>query len=86
MTKKREKETSEQLAHRLEQILPYTWEVLQEIPFPESIWEKVNNNPYKVGPLVDRVEDAATDLSRLLRVTPKQALLILIETCYQRLD
>jgi hypothetical protein len=80
-------ETPEQTAGRLEQVLPYTWEVLQRHPFPQTVWEKVNDaSPYAVGPLVDKLEEAAKALAKQLRVSPKQATLILIETCFQRLD
>jgi len=87
MKKKQTPETREQVDLRLSQVLPYTWEVLQHIPFPDTIWEKVNTtDPDDVGPFVDTVEDAAKVLARKLRVSPKQAALILLETCFQRLD
>ncbi len=87
MKKKQTPETREQADLRLAQVLPYTWEVFQHIPFPDTIWEKVNTtDPDDVGPLVDSVEDAAKVLARKLRGSPKQAALILLETCFQRLD
>ncbi|GHP00728.1 hypothetical protein KSF_107750 [Reticulibacter mediterranei] len=88
MTKKKKVlETSEQLTLRLSQVFPYTWEALQLTLFPDTIWEKVNATDSDIiGPHVDALEDAANALSKQLRMKPKQAALIIIETCFQRLE
>lgn len=87
MENKQVLETPEQTDLRLRQVLPYTWDVLQRIPFPDTVWEKVNTtDPDTVGPFVDTLEDTAKALAKKLRVSPKQAVLILVETCFTRLE
>jgi hypothetical protein len=87
MGNKQVSETLEQTDLRLRQVLPYTWDVLLQTPFPDDIWKKVNaSNSGTVGPLVDVLENATKALATKLRISPKQAALILIETCFTRLE
>jgi hypothetical protein len=82
-----EPESPAQLILRLNAALPTLWKALQHTPFDDALWAKVEGaGPWVISSLVNSVEEAASTVARQLDVEPHQALLLLLETAFQRLD
>lgn len=74
------------MALRFNTVLPSLWEALQQTPLVEDLWATVNEiPPTLVSSSADDIEHIVHELALHLEVSPQQALLILLETVFQRL-